>query len=149
MRSGGLDRALGGAVRTSLDALLASTAAQYEQCIQGLIAAAQRAGKLRAGIERVRKAIRAGEVQLLVVAGDAAGGGDELRAVAQRLGRRCIVHGTRQDLGRLLGREQVAMLAVLATGLASEIALASDRRALLTGSDGRGPEAPAGSAESA
>jgi hypothetical protein len=55
----------------------------------------------------------------LVVAGDAGEGHEGLLHAAERLGRRCLVVGDRASLGKLVGRELVAVLAITDPHLAA------------------------------
>jgi len=58
---------------------------------------------------------------LLVIATDAAGNRHDFEAAAARLGRRCLVWGTKTELGAMLGRETVGVLGVLDEAIGEEL----------------------------
>jgi ribosomal protein L7Ae-like RNA K-turn-binding protein len=62
---------------------------------------------------------------LLVVASDATANRQDLMRAAERLGGSCLVHGDMQSLGRLLGREVVAVAAVTDREIAAAVREAS------------------------
>jgi predicted RNA-binding protein YlxR (DUF448 family)/ribosomal protein L30E len=127
VRRGGFARALKRAVPCTVDELASLAAAQFERRAASLIVAARRAGALVVGTDAVREAMREATVAALVVASDAAGRRAELEGAAARLGKRCVVHGTKASLGRLLGRDEVGVVAVLDVGIASALARAAAR----------------------
>ncbi len=127
VRRGGFARALKRAVPCSAAELASLAAAQYQRRAGSLLVAARRASVLAVGTEAVREALREGGVAALVVASDAAGRREELEEAAARLGKRCLVHGTKASLGQLLGRDEVGVAAVLDAGIASALTRAAQR----------------------
>lgn len=130
---GGFARAIGGKPTLDTDAVCALAAAQYDRRVEGLLLAALRSGAIVAGTDAVRRALAEGAPPLLLVAEDAAGRREEITDQAARLGGRCVVHGTKEGLGRLMGRAEVGVLAVLEEGLAREVAITAARATELAG----------------
>jgi len=101
-----------------------SAATQYERRAAGLLLAAHRARKLALGTEATRNALKASEVQALVIARDAEGSREELVQAAERLfpdGARCLVWSNKEELGRLFGRAMLSIAGVLDAGIATEL----------------------------
>ncbi len=121
VRSGALARGL--RTRQAVDAqqLLQWAGGQYARRIRALLGAARRSGSAAIGGERAREAIAARRARLLVVAGDAVDNRRELTEAAARLGASCLVHGDKADLGKLFGRETVAVVAVTDPLIAEEL----------------------------
>jgi len=128
VRSGALGRGLGlgaemGRLATEVSArqLSKSAAEQYDRRAAGLLQAGQRARKLALGTEAARNALDAGKVHALLIAQEAEGSRDELARAAERLGARCLVWSTKEELGRLFGRAMLSIVAVLDVGIATEL----------------------------
>lgn len=121
VRRGGLSRSLRAPVQLDLGELLAGLVAQLEARERGLLLAAVRKRATSLGTDASRQALTTGAACLLVVANDAAGRRDELRALAER--RRCPVleRFDKRSLGRLAGRETLGIMAITDAGIASEI----------------------------
>lgn len=132
VRRGGLARSLRRPVPVSAEVLAEMAAEQYRRRAEGLLLSAHRGGHAAVGTDAVREAMGRGQARMLVVAADAANRRDELEALAARLGGRCVVLSTKERLGRLLGREEVGVVAVKEPGIADELGLAADRARLLT-----------------
>ena len=143
LKRGGFAKAIGGAVGLDLDAVCALAASQYERRAFGLIGAAHRAKAAAVGTDSVRDALTSGGVPLLIVADDAAGRREELTAVTERLGGRALVFTDKVTLGRLVGRAEVAVLAVLDSRIAEEVATAVARAQALSAAS-VGVSTPAG-----
>lgn len=123
-RKGGFARALKKSVAIDTDALCATARVLYVMRAESLLIAAARRKKLAIGTEAVREALRAPSgtaVEVLVVAADAEGRREELESAAERLGRRCLVFGSKSSLGRLFGRDEVGVLGILDHGIADEV----------------------------
>jgi hypothetical protein len=132
VRRGGFARAMRGPVPFDARQLCRMLADQYARRGEGLLLAAGRSRKIALGTDAVRESIRQREVSLLVVAGDASNRREELVQAAEDLGSRCVVFGNRASLGRLFGRDEVAVLAVLDTRIAEELARAAARVSALS-----------------
>ena len=130
---GGFARAIRGKLTLDTEAICTLAAAQYDRRIEGLLLAALRSGALAIGTDAVRRVLAEGPPPLLLVAEDAAGRREEITDHAARLGGRCVVHGTKVGLGRLMGRAEVGVLAVLEDGLAREVAMTAARATELAG----------------
>jgi predicted RNA-binding protein YlxR (DUF448 family)/ribosomal protein L30E len=127
VRRGGFAKVLKRAVPVGADELARLAAEQYIRRAESLLVAARRADALALGTDAVREALRGGKVQALVVAADAAGRREELEQAAERLGRRCVVLGTKASLGKLFGRDELGVAAVLDAGIASALTRAAAR----------------------
>lgn len=127
VRRGGLARVLGGPVPRPADELARTAAEQYRRRAEGLLQGARRAKAVAVGTDAVRESIENQRLALLVVATDAENRREELERAAGRLGRRCVVFGTRTYLGRLWGREEVAVLSILDAKIADELSRTVER----------------------
>ena len=115
---GGFSRAARRSISLDVDQVASMLAAHYEQRADSLLVSAHRRRLLALGTDAVREAMRAGGISLLVVANDAAGRRQEIETAAARLGHRCAVHGDKAKLGRLLGKSEVGVVALLDDGIA-------------------------------
>jgi predicted RNA-binding protein YlxR (DUF448 family)/ribosomal protein L7Ae-like RNA K-turn-binding protein len=154
MKRGGFARALKRDItrdgKIDVDALCGSAAMLYEKRAESLLIAAARRRKLAIGTDSVREALRSsirneGErspvfVETLVVSKDAEGRREELEALAERLGRHCVVLGTKNSLGRLFGRDEVGVLGILDRGIADEVVRCAAHAAELKSPEGSEPE---------
>jgi uncharacterized protein len=127
VRRGGLARALNGPVPLGAEAIMQQASDQYRRRAAGLLVSAHGAGCAVLGTDAVREAMARKRVHLLLVATDAANRRDELLRMAERLGSACTVFGTKASLGRVLGRDEVAVVAVTEPALAGEILRAARR----------------------
>jgi predicted RNA-binding protein YlxR (DUF448 family)/ribosomal protein L7Ae-like RNA K-turn-binding protein len=125
VRSGAFKRAFKRELTLDAEQLAVWAEGQYGRRIDGLLGAAHRSGKAVAGTDRVRQALAARQVQLLVVARDARGDRDEIMRSAERLGSACLVHADTAGLGTLFGREAVAVAAVTDAAIAEELQVAA------------------------
>lgn len=114
----GLARAAKARVRADATALSEQIAAQADRRTVSLLAAAHRAGKLAVGSTAVSEATT--PVMLLVAADAAAAAKLPAVRVALREGR-ALAWGDKQRLGEALGRNEVAVVAILDDGLAEAI----------------------------
>jgi predicted RNA-binding protein YlxR (DUF448 family) len=121
LKSGALARGLRRDPGVTAEELATWAAGQYVRRVSALLSSALRAGRAVVGSERVRDAIDARRVCLLIVASDAGEGQQGLRAAQERLGKRCLVLGDRSSLGKLAGRELVAVMALMDERLADEV----------------------------
>jgi predicted RNA-binding protein YlxR (DUF448 family)/ribosomal protein L30E len=147
IRSGALRRALRADLVSSADELAQWASGQYGRRLEGLLAAAHRSGRAAVGTERVRDAIADKRAVVLVVAGDATENRQELMRAAERLGGSCLIHGDKASLGRIFGRETVAVAAITDRGIADELQSAARCAAEIAGAAGEGKheERPEGS----
>lgn len=135
-KRGGLAQALKRAPETRPDALRAALLARFVERVVVLLGAAHRAGQLAVGPDAVRDTMAS--VSLLVLASDAAERRDEMTASMARLDGRVRVlqdgwwdgaessFGNKGALGRMFGRDEVAVLGVLDRGIADHVAHAMD-----------------------
>ena len=120
--AGGFSRSLRRGMNVSFDALVQQCVSQYERRAEGLLVSAHRARLLAIGTDATRDALGTHQDAVLLVASDAAGRREDLEAQAARLGNRCVVFGTKTLLGGLLGRDEVGVVAILDSGIASALA---------------------------
>lgn len=111
----------GAGVQPSASDLASVASVQYRRRLEGLIGGAWRARQLAVGTEAVRESLEQRTLHLLVLATDAAGSRDDFEQAATRLGRRCLVLGTKTELGAMLGRQTVGVLGVLDAAIAEEL----------------------------
>lgn len=120
-RKGGFARALKRKVTVDPDALADLLTVQLQERMRSLVLGAQRGRRLVVGHDAVAESVHRGRARLLWVAEDA-GRRDDLEERAARLDQACLVWGTREFIGDLLGREQVAVVAVEDEGIARALA---------------------------
>jgi predicted RNA-binding protein YlxR (DUF448 family) len=132
-KKGGFARALKRSVTIDPEALADDVVRVVVQRAESLLVAAARRKKLALGTEAVREALRGTGVEVLVIAGDADGRPEELEASAARLGGRCAVLGTKTSLGRLFGRDELGVLAILDRGIGDEVVRCTVRAAAMRG----------------
>jgi predicted RNA-binding protein YlxR (DUF448 family) len=116
----GLSRSFKREVRVSPAALAERLSAACDRRMAGLVLAARRTGALVAGADAALDALRRG-APLAIVSVDAgviAGSNEVQRAVAEG---RAIAWKTKDELGRLIGEEAVAICAVRHAGIAGEL----------------------------
>jgi predicted RNA-binding protein YlxR (DUF448 family) len=123
----GLKRAFKCAVQASPGEISRQVVESYDRRIAGLLMGARRAGALAIGTEAATLSLVQGRAALVVVACDAgaiAKGEAVRRAVADG---KATAWKTKADLGALLGREEVAIVAVLSGNIAQQIGLCRSR----------------------
>ncbi len=102
-----------------VSALGADIVKAADRRIEGLLTGARRAGQLAIGSDVVVESLREGRGELIVVACDAAAAArlpEVERAIA---GGNAIAWSQKQRLGQLLGREEIAVVAILHSGVAA------------------------------
>lgn len=126
------ERSLGVDVQKDLsaDALVASLRAALVQKVVSLILVASRTDTLCLGAGPVERAMaRPYGVRLVLCAKDA---GDSSKVIAERAGERearVIPYGTKAELGRWFGRDEVALLGLRDERIAAELGDTIDRLA--------------------
>lgn len=104
-----------------------------EDKIIGMIGMANRAGKIQSGEFSVEKAVKSFKAELVIVAEDASDNTRKLfRDKCEFYEVPCYVFGTREKLGKILGKAERASVAVLDPGFAKAI---SDKLESRTASD--------------
>jgi predicted RNA-binding protein YlxR (DUF448 family)/ribosomal protein L7Ae-like RNA K-turn-binding protein len=121
VRNGALSRGLRTQQTADAGELARWASGQYTRRVEGLLIAAYRSGRAAVGTERARDAIARRSVSLLVIAGDASDSREALIRSAEKLGGSCLVYGDKLSLGRLFGRETVAIVAVTDPAIALEL----------------------------
>jgi ribosomal protein L7Ae-like RNA K-turn-binding protein len=115
---------LHGEVTTSATELWLSLRAAADRRIEGLLRAADRAGRLAVGSTAAREAFESGRASLVLVATDARAAADAAwvyEAVRSGVG---LAWGKKAMLGRAMRHEEVAVAAVLDDGIAQVLAFA-------------------------
>jgi predicted RNA-binding protein YlxR (DUF448 family) len=118
---GGFARSLRGAVELDFQDLREQAKGQLERRFSGLLLAAQRRRALALGTDATRLAVAACTAHLLLVAKDAAGRRDDIVAFATERSVQVTELSTKEELGRLTGKDSLALLAVLDRQIAREI----------------------------
>jgi len=119
---GGFARALRQQVDVDFAELRTLASGQIERRLRGLLMAAQRRRAVALGTDATRLALAACAAHLLLVAKDAAGRRDELVSHATERSVPVIELSTKDELGRLTGKDSLGLLAVLDAQIAREIA---------------------------
>ncbi len=118
---GGLARSFRAQVTTSAPALATALADAASRRVEGLLSAARRAGQLAIGSEAVKEALIAGSALRVVVATDArAAAATPWVEEAVRAGR-AAAWGSKDAIGRAVGRSEVGVVAVLDEGFANAL----------------------------
>jgi predicted RNA-binding protein YlxR (DUF448 family)/ribosomal protein L7Ae-like RNA K-turn-binding protein len=120
-QSGAFSRAFKREVRANPEELVSWAIGQYERRFDGLLIAAARSGHAALGTERVREAIESSRARLLIVASDSEAKRGDVMAAARRIGGSCLVRGEKTQLGRLFGRDEIAVVAVTDSALSSAL----------------------------
>ncbi len=121
LRRGALARALRGRGDVEPEAIEKMLVEQLERRVAGLAAAAQRARSVEVGTEAVRDALRAGRGQLLILAHDSRGRGDELARAATARGCATATWGTKASLGAPFARSELGVLLLTDRGIARAV----------------------------
>jgi predicted RNA-binding protein YlxR (DUF448 family)/ribosomal protein L7Ae-like RNA K-turn-binding protein len=118
-------------------ALVDGVAGAYRRKAYSLVLTAGRKGALAQGAQATLEALEKRRVPLLLLAHDA---GDTSRGISEEAaghgdagGVRVRAFGTKAELGNVLGREELAILAVNDARIAAELVLTIDRLAGLEG----------------
>jgi ribosomal protein L7Ae-like RNA K-turn-binding protein len=110
-----------GEVRTSVAEFSAALVAQAERRAYSLIGAAFRARKAAAGSTAVRDAFTAGQVKLVLVAGDARAAAETPWVEALVKSGRARGFGSKELLGRVIGRPETGVIAILDDGISTAL----------------------------
>jgi ribosomal protein L7Ae-like RNA K-turn-binding protein len=99
-----------------------------EQRALGLVGLGLRGRLAIVGVQQVRVAVKKGKVKLALVAGDASRNSlDKIVPLLAARGVRTIEGYSAEELGRVSGRESVAVIGILDDGLARGIRAAADK----------------------
>lgn len=101
---------------------------------------AHRAGRTAVGTRAVQEAGATGELQAVLVAGDASENAVARIAGVLRDGPPVFRCGSRASLGRAVGRSRVAVIGLTEADLAEKITAPFDRMPPASGNGGGGPE---------
>jgi ribosomal protein L7Ae-like RNA K-turn-binding protein len=87
-----------------------------------LLGLARRAGTVVFGTDAVRKAVREGRVEMVLLAADAAAGqAGKLKPLLEHREVPHMVWGTRDELGGAIGAAQVSAIAITAKSFAEQV----------------------------
>jgi ribosomal protein L7Ae-like RNA K-turn-binding protein len=123
---GGLGRTLRRPVSTSGAALHAALCEASGRRLLGLLLAAARTKRLAVGSLAVRAALEANEAEIIVVATDARAAAHTSWVEAAVAAGRAVAFGTKDQLGKLLSRDEAGVLAVLDAGMARALRRAAE-----------------------
>lgn len=115
--------------------LIAQLAESIHVKIRALLAMAAKAGKLAAGYSAVQDALDKNRIELLMVATDLADGTREKLERGSFVPARRITLFTREELGRILNRELIGVVAFVDKGFADAAWKESERLKSLINSD--------------
>lgn len=119
---GGFARAASARVEGDAETLGAMLIAQLEQRARGLVQAAIRGRHATLGGDTTQKAVAERRVVSVVLAADAAARTAELAETLARLGGHAHVLGTKAELGKLVGRDELAVVGITDEGIAAALA---------------------------
>jgi len=122
----GFSKSMKSAVHTSVADFAAALRAQAERRAFSLIGAAFRARKAAAGSTAVRDAFTAGLVKLVLVAGDARAAAETPWVEALVKSGKARGFGSKELLGRAIGRPETGVIAILDDGISTALMLALD-----------------------
>jgi predicted RNA-binding protein YlxR (DUF448 family) len=126
----GLSRSFRATLEVSPAALAAAVAKAADRRVEGLLSSALRSRQATFGGDAVSERLASGEVELVVVARDAAAAAT-LPAVSEAVAKgRAVAWGTKARLGSLAGRADVAVLGIESRKLAEAV-----KRTVRTGSN--------------
>ena len=139
---GGFARAASARIDTDAKALGAMLAAQLEQRARGLVQAAIRGRHATLGDDTTQKALAERRVVSVVLASDAAARTAELsetlgRLTVGRLGGHAHVLGTKAELGKLVGRDELAVVGITDEGIAAALAHVVEQLRGVSGTTGQ------------
>ena len=90
--------------------------------VYGMLGIAAKAGKVKSGELAATEQIRAGRAQLVLIAEDASGNTrDRFASMCRGYSAVSCIYGTKEDLGRSIGKAERSVLAVTDEGLAEAI----------------------------
>lgn len=115
--------------------LIAQLAESMYAKIRSLLAMAAKAGKLAAGYSAVQDAQGKNRIELLIVATDLADGTREKLERGSSVSERRITMFTREEMGGILNRELIGVVAFLDKGFADAVWKESERLKSLINSD--------------
>ena len=105
----------------AVDDFLAFLTASINEKVRSLIAMASKAGKLAAGYSAVQDALEKGKADLLIYAEDIAAGTREKVDAGKASGLRETTLLTRDELGKILNRELIGVIAIEDKGFADAL----------------------------
>jgi predicted RNA-binding protein YlxR (DUF448 family) len=117
----GLARAARGRVATDMAALAAQIVAQADRRIGALIGSAHRAKRVAIGADAARAACRADVAPLVVVARDAQAAAKLDEVMRAQARGDAVAWGDKAQLGALVGRQDVGVIAIVDTGIAESL----------------------------
>ena len=117
-----LSRALHGRTAApDAEAFAGQLAAIITEKIRSLLTMAVKAGSLAAGASAVDDALQKGRVEMLIFAGDVSEGTREKLCSGNPLPSRQATLFTRDEMGQMVGRELVGVVAILEKGFADAV----------------------------
>jgi predicted RNA-binding protein YlxR (DUF448 family) len=117
----GFSKSMKNGVQTSAAEFASALRAQAERRAYSLVGAAFRARKAAAGSTAVRDAFTAGLVKLVLVAGDARAAAETPWVEALVKSGKARAFGSKELLGRVIGRPDTGVLAILDDGISTAL----------------------------
>jgi predicted RNA-binding protein YlxR (DUF448 family) len=121
---GGLQKSFKSQVTFDAGTLTAAIRSASDRRVDALLASARGAGKLECGSEVARDAFQRGSGRALVIAGDARATAEAGWVLAVGASGKALFWGTKERIGRAVGRPETALVAVCDSGLAAAISRA-------------------------
>ncbi len=125
VRTRGFSRALRRPLKLESSALCNQLVDMYRHRTNSLLLAARRSGQMALGADAVDESVDRRRAALIWIAEDASRVHEN--RYRERRSPEIVVLGTKESLGRLLGREEVALVSITHRGIADEIMRASSR----------------------
>jgi predicted RNA-binding protein YlxR (DUF448 family) len=119
---GGFARVFKAQVVATADVLGAEIVQAADRRIEGLLTGARRAGQLAVGSDVVVEAVRDGRADLIMVARDAAAATKLPEVQSAIASGKAIALSDKKRLGSLMARDEVAVIAILHSGVAVAVA---------------------------
>lgn len=127
VKRGGFAKAASARVETDPRELCAMLEAQLVTRAKGLLLGAIRGKLATLGADATETAVTERRAVALVLATDASSRTSEVAATMARLGGRAIVLMTKAELGKLLGRDEVAVIGLVDDGIAGALAQVAEQ----------------------
>jgi predicted RNA-binding protein YlxR (DUF448 family) len=127
IKRGGFARAASARVDADAETLCDALTTQLAMRAKGLLLGAIRGKLAVVGADGTEKAIAERRIVALVLASDASARTSEVAASMARLGGRAVTLMTKAELGKLLGRDEVAVIGLVDDGVAGALAKVAEQ----------------------
>jgi predicted RNA-binding protein YlxR (DUF448 family) len=118
---GGLQKSFKSNVPVDAGALVVAVKAAADRRVESLLASARGAGKLECGSDVAKSAMEAGKSRVLLVAEDARATAEAPWVLAAGAAGKAVFWGTKERMGKAVGRADTALVAVCDGGFSEAI----------------------------